>query len=255
MERECANPRCLQRLSEKIPKNIIYCGYCQRKLRKLVLLFPDAKLHDITFLLEHGWANLIRVASLLGLERRTVMNYRKKGLIRFEQKGKYALATMEDLLRFARWRKRLITMFQAARIMRISYDTLKTLVQSKIIKPDFKSSNRLRLFDKTKLRGKRRTIEEWQRQKQTRKIASAQTKKFQFALTTRQMAAILKISLNGLWYQMRQNRLRVFRRGKNVYATKKNFERFCQLVAEGQVRTQGYTKKQAQNYLDSIAAG
>ena len=255
MERECANPRCFHLLSDRVSMSINHCGHCQRKLRQLAAVFPDGDLGDLFFLLHHGWANLIRVAHLLGLERRAVMGYRQKGLIRFEQKGKYAIATLEELVKFALWRKRLITMFQAARIMRVSYHTLKRLVCLGIVRPDFRSPNRIRYFDKTRLAEKKGIIQDWQGQKRARKIVSAQTKRLRYALSTMEMARILDMSLNGIWYQINQQRLVVFRCGRYVYATKRNFQDFCQKIAENHGGAIGYTKKQAQRYLDSLAAG
>lgn|GEM_PF-4300394 len=253
MERKCANPRCWQFLSERVPPNINYCGYCLRKLRQLTAIFPDGDLENLVFLLHHGWANLVRVANLLGLNRRTVMGYRQKNLIPFQPRGKYAIVSLEELVKFALWRKRLINMSQAARIMRISYHTLKRLIALGIIKPDFRLPNRIRYFDKTRLRDKRRIIQEWQEQKKIRKIASAQTRKIKGALTTKEMAEILGMSLSGIWYQINQGRLAVFKRNGRVYAHQANFSQFCRLVTSNPGKAIGYTKQKAGNYLLTLS--
>jgi hypothetical protein len=233
----------------------IYCGYCQRKLRKLVAIFPEASLKDTVFLLENGWANLSRVASFLGLERRAVMVYRKKGTIPFVKKGKFAIVSMEDLLRFALWRRRLLTMSQAARLLKVSYDTFKTLVSSGIISPDFKSATRIKYFDRRNLARKREAIQTWQSEKKTRKFASAQVPKIANTLTVKEMARILSMSSTGFWYQIGKGSLKVFRRGRFVYASRRKFNLFCQSLVDGSVGTIGFTRKKAKEYLDSIAAG
>jgi len=233
----------------------IYCGYCQLKLRKLVAIFPEASLKDTVFLLENGWANLVLVASLLGLERRAVMVYRKKGLIPFAKKGKYAIASIEDLVRFALWRRRLLTMSQAARLLKVSYDTLKTLVSSGVISSDFKSATRIKYFDRRNLAKKREAIQTWQSQKKARKLASAQVPKIANALTVKEMARTLSMSSTGFWYQIGKGSLKVFRRGRFVYATNKKFILFCQSLVDGSVGAISFTRKKAKEYLDSIAAG